>query len=621
MNKLLTKVLDTSINSVIVLKTLKNDNGEVVDFEYVLLNKSAEQVLGISKDSLIGKTITEHYPQCREAGILDFYTEVHVNKIHKKDKFCFHHNDGKSWCEISAIHLEDCIVASFINISDQEEKEKRIKESEELLKEVQDLSLLGYFEWNVIENKVYWSDQIYNMYGYEKGEFPLTIENSVSNIIQEDQGYINVLLKNARAGSFEYQDYQYRFIRKDGSIGTALGKAKTIKDENNKVIKLRGFIQDITERVKQESLLLECQDLSHTCSWDWDFKTNTITGTPNFHSIFKFPNHPLSYHKFLSFIVPYDRTVFVRKLEEAILGKSIADFPFIIDVGGESKTIWFKGKVVYGGTGKPLRMYATLMDITRYKKTEEELKSLSEGMEIKIRERTEDLERANEELIKINKELTKFSYTISHDLKAPLNTIEPLANFLKEKQIGRLDNESQQFLDLIIDRVHHMGDLIKNILESAKTKSKTKEICDSLEIVSTVLENFDIPSKIKVSIDPSLPKVHYNKTSLMQVFQNLLSNSIKFIDKPEGLIKVGYKQIDSSFYQFYVSDNGPGIKKDNFEKIFSEFETVHDKKNIESTGLGLSIVKKIINENNGNIWVESEEGKGCTLFFTIPITQ
>jgi signal transduction histidine kinase len=87
------------------------------------------------------------------------------------------------------------------------------------------------------------------------------------------------------------------------------------------------------------------------------------------------------------------------------------------------------------------------------------------------------------------------------------------------------------------------------------------------------------------------------------------------------LIKVGYKQIDSSFYQFYVSDNGPGIKKDNFEKIFSEFETVHDKKNIESTGLGLSIVKKIINENNGNIWVESEEGKGCTLFFTIPITQ
>jgi len=620
MNKLLTKVLDSSINSVIVLKTLKNDKEEVVDFEYVLLNKSAEQVLGISKESLIGKKITEHYPQCREAGLLDFYTEVHVNKIHKKNKFCFYHKDGKTWCEISATHLEDCIVACFVNVNDKEEAESRIKENEELLNELQELSLLGYFEWNVVENITYWSDQIYKMYGFEKGDFPLTLENSIANILKEDQGYINILLKNARAGAFEFQDYQYRFVRRDGSIGTALGKARTFKDDRDKVVKVRGYIQDITERVKQESLLLECQELSQTCSWDWDFKTNMITGTPNFYSIFNFPNQPLSYHQFLSFIVPYERTMFVRTLEESIIGKSIADFPFIIQVDHVHKTIWFKGRVSYSGTGKPMRMYATLMDITKYKKTEEELKSLSEGMESKVKERTEDLERANEELMKINSELTKFSYTISHDLKAPLNSIEPLANFLKEKQDGRLDSESKQLLDLIIDRVHHMGNLIKNILESAKTNNKAKELCNTLEIVTTILENFEVPRNIQIVIDDSLPMVHYHRTSLMQVFQNLLSNSIKFMDKPDGCIKVGYKKVDSSFYQFYVSDNGPGIKKNNFGKIFGAFETVHEKSNIESTGLGLSIVKKIIEENNGKIWVDSVEGKGSTFYFTIPIT-
>jgi len=125
------------------------------------------------------------------------------------------------------------------------------------------------------------------------------------------------------------------------------------------------------------------------------------------------------------------------------------------------------------------------------------------------------------------------------------------------------------------------------------------------------------PENIAISVDADLPVVHFEKTRIEQVFQNLLSNAIKYMDKNEGEIKVS-KTEDDEYYQFCVADNGPGIDARHHEKIFQIFQTLNPRDTFESTGVGLTLIKKIIKMYNGDIWLESEIGKGAAFYFTIP---
>jgi len=216
---------------------------------------------------------------------------------------------------------------------------------------------------------------------------------------------------------------------------------------------------------------------------------------------------------------------------------------------------------------------------------------------------------------KIN-ELDKVAYVVSHDLKAPLNSIIPLSDFIKEDNKENLNEDSIKMLDMIKFKCLQMNELIKEILETARTEKRVKEHVDVDSLVSTIISNLNPPSNIQIFIQHNLPLVHFHKISLMQVFQNLIHNALKYMDKEQGTINIGYLDKKGE-YKFWITDNGPGIKDEDQERIFGMYETANQNIAVESTGIGLGVAKKIIEDNGGKIWVNSKKGKGSTFYFTV----
>lgn len=226
-------------------------------------------------------------------------------------------------------------------------------------------------------------------------------------------------------------------------------------------------------------------------------------------------------------------------------------------------------------------------------------------------------DEAMRELTKKNEALDKFVSITSHDLKAPLNSIGPLLDIIQEEYSNKvLDREGIQMIEMARQKVIQMNELIHSLLSTAMREEKVKEPLDLLEIVSSVVKNINAPKSINIYINQNLPLVKYHKVSLVQIFQNIISNAVKFINRDKGIIKIDCDETKDN-YTISITDNGTGIKKDELDKIFEKFHIGHSDPNMDSSGLGLSIVKDIIEENHGKIWVESIEGEGTTFYFTI----
>jgi PAS domain S-box-containing protein len=229
------------------------------------------------------------------------------------------------------------------------------------------------------------------------------------------------------------------------------------------------------------------------------------------------------------------------------------------------------------------------------------------------------LRKVEKLLLKSNEQLDQFAYIVSHDLKAPLRAISTLSTFLEEDLNGKLDEESKANFDLLKSRVVRMENLINGILEYSRIDKKKHELeeIDVNHILEEVKDGFSQNKNFKIEIADVLPIVKYSHIQLFQVFQNLIGNAIKYHDKEKGTITIHYTQKNNS-HQFKVQDDGPGIDPDYHDKIFGVFQTLQSKDEIESTGIGLAIVKKIIENYGGKIKVKSELGKGATFIFTIP---
>jgi signal transduction histidine kinase len=150
------------------------------------------------------------------------------------------------------------------------------------------------------------------------------------------------------------------------------------------------------------------------------------------------------------------------------------------------------------------------------------------------------------------------------------------------------------------------------------TIHEEKEIIDPNLFILEIIDGLSPPSHISIVLDTAFPKIHFDKIRIRQVFSHLIGNAIKYIDKPQGEIHIGCMQ-DGNYWKFFVKDNGPGIDEKYHDLVFHMFQTLHTRDEVESTGIGLTIVKKIIEMYGGKIWIESEPGKGSTFYFTIPI--
>jgi len=218
-----------------------------------------------------------------------------------------------------------------------------------------------------------------------------------------------------------------------------------------------------------------------------------------------------------------------------------------------------------------------------------------------------------------NEELKSFAYIVSHDLKAPLRGIRNLADWISADYGDKLGGEGKKQLELLGSQVDRMHDLIEAVLQYSKigyVKEARVEV-DLNEFVPEVVETVAPAENITVTIENELPTVLGEQTRFQQLFQNLLSNAVKYMDKSEGKIGIGCVE-ESGFWKFSIADNGPGIEEKDFVKIFEMFQTLSAQNEYESTGVGLTVAKKIVELYGGRIWVESEYGQGSTFFFTLP---
>lgn len=240
--------------------------------------------------------------------------------------------------------------------------------------------------------------------------------------------------------------------------------------------------------------------------------------------------------------------------------------------------------------------------------------------DITLRKRAE--QRQNqllEQLENANNELKDFAYVVSHDLKAPLRGIKTLTDWIMTDYADKLDEDGKKQLDLLVNRVDRMHNLIDGILQYSRVgRVKEKQVQVNLnELITEVIDMVSSPENITIKVENELPTITCERTRIMQVFQNLLSNAVKYMDKPQGLVRVNCAE-EKDFWKFSVADNGPGIQEKFFGKIFQMFQTLSPRDEFESTGVGLTVVKKIVEMYGGKIWVESKIGEGSVFFFTFP---
>lgn len=232
----------------------------------------------------------------------------------------------------------------------------------------------------------------------------------------------------------------------------------------------------------------------------------------------------------------------------------------------------------------------------------EQLQTINDSLEEKVQQRTSELKKSNEEL-------EQFAYIASHDLKAPLRAIANLSAWIEE-EIENPNEEVKEYVRLMKSRVYRLEDLINGILEFSRVGrvNVEKTLIDLGEVIREVGET-TIPENFELRI-ADIPKIHANKIRMIQVFENLISNAVKHHDKKSGLIEITYEETSDS-HIVRVIDDGPGIDLKYHEKIFQIFQTLKSKDEVESTGIGLTIVKKIMDEHNGDVRIKSN-GRGCT---------
>lgn len=277
--------------------------------------------------------------------------------------------------------------------------------------------------------------------------------------------------------------------------------------------------------------------------------------------------------------------------------------PFNCEVLNYTKTrekywVSIQGQALYNKEGEILKFFAIEEDITQKKILEDQREELVQS------------------LAKSNQELEDYAAIVSHDLKSPLRSIHSLLSWIKEDNDKIFSEETHQYFSMIENKVEKMDYLIDGILTYAKIDKidVSKEKVNINEIVKNIIDIIHIPENINVIVKKQLPQVRADRFRMQQLFQNLISNAVNYIDKPQGKVEIDFKE-NKREYIFSIKDNGPGIAKENQENIFKIFQsfTSSDK----STGLGLSIVKKIIEKYNGKIWMESELQKGTTFFIQL----
>jgi PAS domain S-box-containing protein len=377
------------------------------------------------------------------------------------------------------------------------------------------------------------------------------------------------------------------------------------------------LFNDITKRKKIEDDLKESEErYSLTVEsvnegvWEWNVPTGEAYFSPTYYKILGYDDEefPASYESFRSLIHPDDVDSFEKELQHHIDNAEGYSLELRLKTK-DRKWRWIQtnGKVVeINEDGNPLRMLGTHTDITDRKQADEQLK------------------RTMEELKRSNMELEQFAYVASHDLQEPLRMVSSFTQLLEKQYKDKLDEHALDYINYAVDGAKRMQLLINDLLSYSRVNSKGGkfEEVDLEKVLDETLSNLELTIEENQAFitRESLPKINANYRQMIQLFQNLIGNALKYRSKETPQIQISTQKEDNQWI-FSVEDNGIGIDPKYADRIFMIFKRLHTNEEYEGTGIGLAITKRIIERHGGNIWVESETGKGSTFYFTIPINN
>jgi PAS domain S-box-containing protein len=538
--------------------------------------------------------------------------------------------------------------------------ETAIKESERLnseiiekLNEAQRVAMVGSWEWNLQTYKVWWSDETYVIFGVPKQEYVPSFEENSRFIHPDDLEKYNKIFEHCLRNG-EPLDTDLRLITPEGQLKYCHVKAQIIFDDSGQKNRFIGTVMDITERKLAEELLREnerklkeAQEMAHLGYWHWDVKTGNVKWSEEVYKIFCLdPKEFTPQIDSILALSPWpddhqrDKELINRAMETHCPG--VYEQKFLRpdkSIGYYSST--FQGS--YDEKGDLISIVGSVMDITERKLAEEKIQQLNTELEQKVTERTRELHDSqlallnlvddlnqsakntdliNRRLEETNKELGAFSYSVSHDLRAPLRSIDGFSLALMEEYQEKLDDTGKNYLNRIRTATQHMGLLIEDILKLSKVTHAEfhyKSI-DLSKIVQSIAKIFqqDNPDKdMKITIQEGIV-INGDYNSMQIALTNLLENACKFTGKQNNpLIEFGMTTTEGKKV-FFVRDNGVGFDMAYADKLFGAFQRLHGTDEFPGTGIGLATVKRIITRHGGQIWAEGEVGKGATFFFTIP---
>ena len=539
-----------------------------------------------------------------------------------------------------------------------------------LLKEMEAVSKMGGWEYDVNNQIFTWTDGVYRIYGVTRNEFDPNDQNKNKGFYTSDdqklldQSFL-LTLERGTPYSLELQfksaDNNIKWIRTNGQAD--------IKD--GKVVRVFGNIIDITEHKEIEKALDETKSILQV-AMDQSQAGIIIADAPSGKMRYlnnagleilggegRFKIEDTGINKYSS--IWQIRNLEGRALnpdeiplERAITSGHTSSQELIIRRGvDDDRSILSNAAPIRDHNGNIIAGIAVFLDITESQKIKTELQKLNDELEIRIKQRTEELNEKIQKLDKSqkamlymvedlnkvsanlkeeqrklelsNKELESFSYSVSHDLRAPLRAIQGFAGFLEEDYNDKLDDEGKRLLNVIKFNTKKMDQLISDLLNLSRitrTEMNSVEI-DMHKLAKSIFEEFatdEQKNKFKISIN-KIPSIKGDQNLLKQVWANLIQNALKYSSKSDiKELEIGFSK-ESSEIIYFIKDKGAGFDSNYKHKLFGVFQRLHSAEEFEGTGVGLAIVQRIIHRHNGRVWAEGEINKGATFYFSLPISN
>lgn len=363
-------------------------------------------------------------------------------------------------------------------------------------------------------------------------------------------------------------------------------------------------MRDVDALREKEERLRAALDASATGTFRWDVRTSALDWDENLDRLFGLRPGETARHldQFTRLVHPDDRPAVAAALDRCMREGADFDLEFrVVLPDGRVRWLLDRGRMIRDRAGEPVSMTGACVDITA------------------AREREEELSRVAAALERSNRDLDQFAYIASHDLKAPLRGIANLSQWVEEDLGDRVTDQVREHLQLLRGRVHRMEALIEGILQYSRAGRvrNPSEAVAVRRLVLDVIELLEAPERVRFEVAADLPVLTTERLPLQQVLQNLIGNAVKYTHRADAVVRVS-AVAEGDGWHFIVADNGPGIPAEFHDKIWGVFQTLAPRDKVEGTGIGLALVKKIVEYRGGTAWVESAPGQGAAFHFLWP---